>query len=133
VFDNALFCGQGCPEPPAGILYVGVMTAIPIVTAALGVAQNYLAKVFGQRVMQDLRNSLYAHLQRMPLQLFTRQKPTRSSPVSPTVGSVQTVVAETAASILSNTVALASTVVAMLITFLTTNRARSHSLPYSSG
>ncbi|MGH3945204.1 MAG: ABC transporter transmembrane domain-containing protein, partial [Pseudonocardiaceae bacterium] len=74
VFDNALFCAQGCPNLPLLFWYVGVMIAVPIVAGALGVAQNYLANVLGQRVMQDLRNSLYAHLQRMPLRFFTETK-----------------------------------------------------------
>ncbi|MGH3966219.1 MAG: ABC transporter ATP-binding protein [Pseudonocardiaceae bacterium] len=116
VFDNALFCAQGCPNLPLLFWYVGVMIAVPIVAGALGVAQNYLANVLGQRVMQDLRNSLYAHLQRMPLRFFTETKTGEiQSRLTNDVGGVQTVVTETAASILSNTVALVSTVVAMLI------------------
>ncbi|MGH3920439.1 MAG: ABC transporter ATP-binding protein, partial [Pseudonocardiaceae bacterium] len=116
VFDNALFCAQGCPNLPLLFWYVGVMIAVPIVAGALGVAQNYLANVLGQRVMQDLRNSLYAHLQRMPLRFFTETKTGEiQSRLTNDVGGVQTVVTETAASILSNTVALVSTVVAMLV------------------
>ncbi|MGH3800299.1 MAG: ABC transporter ATP-binding protein [Pseudonocardiaceae bacterium] len=116
VFDNALFCGPSCPNLPLLFWYVGVMIAIPIMAGALGVAQNYLANVLGQRVMQDLRNSLYVHLQRMPLRFFTETKTGEiQSRLTNDVGGVQTVVTETAASILSSTVALASTVVAMLI------------------
>lgn len=116
VFDNALFCGQGCPNLPLLFWYVGVMIAVPIVTGALGIAQSYLANVLGQRVMQDLRNSLYEHLQRMPLRFFTETKTGEiQSRLTNDVGGVQTVVTETSASILSNTVALVSTVVAMLI------------------
>ena len=47
MFDNALFCGQGCPSLLLVFWYVSVMTAIPIVTAVLGIAQNYLANVLG--------------------------------------------------------------------------------------
>ncbi len=116
VFDDALFCGQRCPNLPLLFWYVGAMIAIPIVTSVLGVAQSYLANVLGQRVMQGLRNSLYTHLQRMPLRFFTETKTGEiQSRLTNDVGGVQTVVTETAASILSNTVALASTVVAMLI------------------
>ncbi|MGH7750233.1 MAG: ABC transporter transmembrane domain-containing protein, partial [Candidatus Dormibacteria bacterium] len=116
VFDNALFCGPGCPNLSLLFWYVGAMIAIPIVTSVLGVAQSYLANVLGQRMMQDLRNSLYTHLQRMPLRFFTETKTGEiQSRLTNDVGGVQTVVTETAASILSNTVTLASTVVAMLI------------------
>jgi ATP-binding cassette subfamily B protein len=116
VFDNALFCGQGCPNLPLLFWYVGAMIAIPIVTSVLGVAQNYLANVLGQRVMQDMRNNLYAHLQRMPLRFFTETKTGEiQSRLTNDVGGVQTVVTDTASSILSNAVTLASTVIAMLI------------------
>ncbi|MGH3897431.1 MAG: ABC transporter ATP-binding protein [Pseudonocardiaceae bacterium] len=116
VFDNALFCGQGCPNLPLLFWYVGVMIAVPIIAGVLGVAQSYLANVLGQRVMQDLRNNLYAHLQRMPLRFFTETKTGEvQSRLTNDIGGVQSVVTETAASILSNTVALASTVVAMFI------------------
>ncbi|MGH3973623.1 MAG: ABC transporter ATP-binding protein [Pseudonocardiaceae bacterium] len=116
VFDNALFCGQGCPNLPLLSWYVGVMITVPIVTAVLGVVQNYLASVLGQRVMQDMRNNLYTHLQRMPLRFFTETKTGEiQSRLTNDVGGVQSVVTETAASILSNTVTLVSTVVAMLI------------------
>ncbi len=116
VFDNALFCGQDCPNLPLLSWYAGVMITVPIVAGALGIAQNYLASVLGQRVMQDLRNNLYAHLQRMPLRFFTETKTGEiQSRLTNDVGGVQTVVTDTAASILSNTVVLASTVVAMLI------------------
>jgi ATP-binding cassette, subfamily B, bacterial len=116
VFDDALFCGHGCPNLPLLFWYCGAMIAIPIVTSVLGVAQSYLANVLGQRVMQDLRNSLYVHLQRMPLRFFTETKTGEiQSRLTNDVGGVQNVVTETAASILSNSVTLASTVVAMLL------------------
>ncbi len=70
VFDRALFC-PACPNFPLLFWLVGAMTAIPLVTAALGFWRPYLASVLGQRVMRALRDSLYAHLQRMPLRFFT--------------------------------------------------------------
>ncbi|MGH3873470.1 MAG: ABC transporter ATP-binding protein [Pseudonocardiaceae bacterium] len=116
VFDNALFCREGCPNLPLLFWYVGLMITIPIVTSVLGVAQSYLANVLGQRVMQDLRNNLYAHVQRMPLRFFTETKTGEiQSRLTNDVGGVQSVVTDTAASILSNSVILVSTVTAMLI------------------
>src|SRR5262245_61652580 len=50
---------------------VGLMILIPIVTSVIGIGQTYMANVVGQRVMQDFRNALYSHLQRMPLRFFT--------------------------------------------------------------
>ena len=64
VFDSALFPSGG---PDLSLLYtlVGLMIVIAIVGGALGVFQTWVASVVGQSVMQDLRDSLYSHLQRM--------------------------------------------------------------------
>ena len=47
------------------------MIVLPIIASALGVWQSYLSNVMGQRVMKDLRQALYGHLQWMPLRFFT--------------------------------------------------------------
>src|SRR5438552_13009653 len=49
---------------------VALMIAIPLVSGAIGVGQTYLTTVVGQRVMQDLRNRLYEHLQAMSLRFL---------------------------------------------------------------
>jgi ATP-binding cassette subfamily B protein len=65
--------------------------------------------------MQDLRNSLYTHLQHMPLRFFTSTRTGEiQSRLANDVGGVQTVVTDTASSILSNVVVIISTLVAML-------------------
>ena len=65
--------------------------------------------------MQDLRNSLYTHLQNMPLRFFTSTRTGEiQSRLANDVGGVQTVVTDTASSILSNVVVIISTLVAML-------------------
>jgi ATP-binding cassette subfamily B protein len=115
VFDRALFCGQGCPNLPLLASYVAVMIAIPVVTSVLGIRQTFLTNVLGQQVMADLRNSLYAHLQRMPLRFFTETKTGEiQSRLSNDVGGIETVVTEMASSILANSVILLSTIGAML-------------------
>ena len=48
-------------------LTTAVMIASPIVNGLLGLWQTFVNNVVGQRVMQDLRNALYAHLQRLPV------------------------------------------------------------------
>ncbi|HEV8682634.1 MAG TPA: ABC transporter ATP-binding protein [Actinomycetota bacterium] len=116
IFDQALFCGPGCPN--LGLLYwlVGIMVAIPIASGSMGIWQSYLSNVVGQRVMQDLRNALYAHLQRMPLRFFTTTRTGEiQSRLSNDVGGIQSVVTDTASSVLANTVIVISSVVAMLI------------------
>ena len=96
-------------------LYVGLMIVLPIVTGLLGVGQSYLNNLIGQNVMQDLRNALYAHIQRMPLRFFTATRTGEiQSRLSNDVGGVQAVVTDTASSITSNVAVALSTMVAMV-------------------
>ncbi len=96
--------------------YVGLMIAVPIVTGLIGVGQSYLNNVVGQSVMQDLRNALYAHLQRMPLRFFTETRTGEiQSRLANDVGGVQAVVTDTASSVASNLAIAVSTIVAMIL------------------
>jgi ATP-binding cassette subfamily B protein len=120
IFDTALFPHRGIRilGPNLHRLYwlVGLMVAIPVVSGLIGIWQTYLANNIGQRVMQDFRNALYTHLQNMALRFFTGTRTGEiQSRLSNDVGGVQTVVTDTAASILSNVVILISTLVAMLV------------------
>jgi ATP-binding cassette, subfamily B, bacterial len=116
VFDEALFCPRNCPNLPLLFWLVGGMTAIPVVTAVLGIGQPYLANLLGQRVMQDLRDALYTHLQRMPLRFFTETKAGEiQSRLANDVGGLQRVVTEIASLILMNAVILVSAIGAMLV------------------
>jgi ATP-binding cassette, subfamily B, bacterial len=100
------------------LLYIqcGLMIVLPIVTSLIGVWQSYLSNVVGQRVMDDLRLALYSHLQWMPLRFFTE---TRTGEIQSRIGNdvngVQSVVTDTASSLLANFATVATTVVAMLI------------------
>ena len=124
VFDNALFgnlqhhsCGgRACPNLHLLWIYVGLMVAIPIVSGSLGILQTYQSNVVGLRVMRDLRDSLYRHLQRMPLRFFTATRTGEiQSRMANDVGGVQSLFTDTAATILSNVVIVVSTVIAMVI------------------
>ena len=123
VFDNALFgdppgnCGGlACPRLELLYLYVALMVVIPIVTSIIGIGQTYLANLVGLRVMQDLRNSLYSHLQGMPLRFFTGTRTGEiQSRLANDVGGVQTVVTDTASNVLANVVVIISTLIAMVI------------------
>ncbi|HKX25315.1 MAG TPA: ABC transporter ATP-binding protein, partial [Actinomycetota bacterium] len=115
VFDQALF-PPGGPNLDLLWVLVGLMFAIPIVSGLLGIWQTYLSNLVGQRVMQDLRNSLYGHLQRMHLRFFTSTRTGEiQSRLSNDVGGVQSVVTDTASGVLSSLVIVISTVVAMLL------------------
>jgi ATP-binding cassette, subfamily B, bacterial len=115
VFDQALFVRGG---PDLSVLYplVAALIAIPIVNGVLNVAQTYLTEVVGNRVLQELRNRLFEHLERLSLAFYTA---TRSGEVQSRlandVGGVQTTITSTASSVVSNVVTLVSSVVAMLV------------------
>ena len=95
-------------------LYVGLMIALPIATGLIGVGQSYLNTLIGQNVMEDLRNELYRHLQRMPLRFFTSTRTGEiQARLSSDVSGVQQVVTDTATSIVSNLATAVSTVIAM--------------------
>ncbi len=124
VFDNALFRTRGLPpnqislpvDVPLLEILVAVMIGITIVTGAIGVLQTYVTNRVGQRVMEELRNRLYAHLQGMSLRFFTGTRTGEiQSRLTNDVGGIQSVVTDTATSLLSNIVTLLSTLIAMLI------------------
>ena len=96
-------------------LYVGLMVVMPIISGLIGVGQAYLSNVVGQHVMRDLRNALYAHLQRLPLRFFTETRTGEiQSRLANDVGGVQAVVTDTATNVTSNLAVALSTVVAMV-------------------
>jgi ATP-binding cassette subfamily B protein len=112
VLDKAI------PDRDQGLLtlLVGGMIAISIATGALGVAQTYLSNIVGQRVMHDLRTSVYRHLQRMSLAFFTRTRTGEvQSRIANDIGGVQNVVTSTATSIASNVTTVVSVIVAMVV------------------
>ena len=95
-------------------LYVGLMIVLPIFAGLIGVGQTYLNTIIGQSVMQDLRNALYGHLQRMPLRFFTSTRTGEiQARLNSDVSGVQQVVTDTATSIVSNLATAISTIVAM--------------------
>ena len=117
VFDSALFPPSGAP-PDLDLLWiiVGVMAAITVVTGGLGIVQTYFTNEVGQRVMRDLRDRLYEHLQTLSISFFTDTRTGEiQSRVANDVGGVQNVVSSTVSNVLSNSVIFISTLIAMLI------------------
>jgi ATP-binding cassette subfamily B protein len=112
-----LLIDEAIPKRDFGLLnlFVGLMIALPIVSGLIGVGQAYLNNLIGQRVMQDLRSALYAHLQSMPLRFFTETRTGEiQSRLANDVGGVQSVVTDTASSVTSNLAIAISTVIAMI-------------------
>jgi ATP-binding cassette subfamily B protein len=115
VFDDALFVPGG-PDLHLLVVLVALMIVIPLVSALIGVGQTYLTTVLGNRVMADLRGRLFEHLQAMDLGFFTATKTGAiQSRLQNDVGGVQTVLTDTASSILSNVVTVSASLVAMVL------------------
>lgn len=93
---------------------VGLMIAVPIITGLISVGSTYLNITTGQQVMRDLRNALYAHLQQLQLRFFTATRTGEiQSRLSNDVAGVQSVVTDTATSVINNLATALSTIVAM--------------------
>ena len=110
IFDDAI--GKG--NLNLLIIFVIIMAVTPIVTGIIGVGQTYLNNIIGQKVMRDFRNQLYDHLQSMSLRFFTGTRTGEiQSRLSNDVGGVQSVVTETATSVVANVSTALSTIIAM--------------------
>src|SRR3954471_8926931 len=97
-------------------LLVAGMVAVAIVTGVIAVGQTWLSNSVGQRVMHDLRVSVYRHLQRLPLAFFTRTRTGEvQSRIANDIGGVQSVVTTTATSIVQNVTTVAATITAMVL------------------
>ena len=85
-------------------------------STAAGLFYGYLSVQVGQKILRDLRERLFDHLQGMSLRFFTSARTGEiQSRLLSDVGGVQGVLSDTVASILSNVTTVFSTLVAMLI------------------
>ena len=116
VFDDALFPPAG--EPDINLLWVlgGTMVGVTVFTGGLGIVQTWATNIVGQRVMRDLRDRLYAHLQRLSLGFFTDTRTGEiQSRIANDVGGIQNAVTNTLSSVLANVVTVISTLIAMTV------------------
>ena len=87
-----------------------------LVATAAGLGYAYVSILLGQKVMRDLRNGLFTHLQAMPLRWFTNVRTGEmQSRITNDVTSVQGAVSDTLANVLNNTTTALSTIVAMFV------------------
>jgi ATP-binding cassette subfamily B protein len=116
VFDKALFPPDGEIRTHLLAWLVAGMCAIPVVTALIGIGQNWLTSTIGNSAMADLRGDLFAHLQKMELAFFTATKTGAiQSRLANDVAGVRTVLTDTATSILQNSVTVAAAFISMII------------------
>src|SRR5687768_2537333 len=60
-------------EPSSGIVFIALLLLLANLAAMLVLyAEAFVVQRMGQHVMYDLRNEIFAHLQRLPLQFYDR-------------------------------------------------------------
>src|SRR5690606_28552250 len=95
---------------------VGTMVVLWVSSSLLGIWQTWLTSRVGNRVMGELRNSLFDRLQGMELAFFTRTKTgVIQSRLQNDVGGVANVLSNTISSVVGNTVTVLASLVTMLI------------------
>ena len=116
VFDSALFPPSKSPNLNLLWLLASVMAGITIVKGGLEIWQSYLANIMGQRVMRDLRDRLYQHLQTQSFGFFTGTRTGEiQSRIANDVGGLQAVVTTMVTDVIFDSVGVISTLVAMLM------------------
>ena len=106
------------PQGRTGLLTLLVlgMVVVSVARASFNVWQTYVSTRVGQRVMHDLRTSIYSHLQRMSLAFFTRTRTGEvQSRIANDIGGMQATVTTTATTLVSNFTTVVATVIAMIV------------------
>jgi ATP-binding cassette subfamily B protein len=95
--------------------YTLLTLLVTLGSVVLSLGYGYLSMLVGQRIMRDLRDRLYDHLQGMSLRFFTGTRTGEiQSRLVNDVGGVQNVLSDTVANVLSNFTTVLSTLVAMM-------------------
>ena len=96
------------------IFFIVLSLAVTFLANLIGVAESYINTWIAQHITYDMRNQMYAHLQRMSQRFFTTNNQgdivTR---MTSDIDGVQTVIANTFTSILSNVITLVIAAIAM--------------------
>ncbi|MGH2925689.1 MAG: ABC transporter ATP-binding protein [Solirubrobacterales bacterium] len=108
---------SGIQADDLGALYwiVAIFVASTILYWAASYVQTYLVGWIGQRALQDLREQIYTHLQRMSIGFFTRNKPgVLISRLTNDVEALDALVTDGVVTLVSSTLTLLGVVVIML-------------------
>ena len=108
---------RAIPDESIGrVTLLGVaMVAVPLLNGVIGVVQRWASAKAGEGIIFDLRTSLFGHLQRMSLAFFTATRPGElMSRLNNDVVGAQQAITGTLVSAISNTLAVAGTMVIML-------------------
>lgn len=117
IFDDGLFpvAGGGVNLPVLLRLLV-IMVTLLIVSNFIGIWQTWLTSKTGNRVMGDMRRTLFDHLQEMELAFFTKTKTgIIQSRLANDVGGVASVLTNTVTSVVGNTVTVIAAAITMFI------------------
>jgi ATP-binding cassette subfamily B protein len=88
---------------------------LPVLTGLTRVAQRYLSSAVGEGIICDLRQALYAHMQRMSMRFYTHTKTGEMmSRLNNDVSGARQAVTGTLISLVTNIVSLISTLVVMI-------------------
>ncbi len=95
---------------------VAVFLAAGVATLALSAAQTYLTGWVGERVLADLRNRLFSHLQRLSLGFYERNRTGAIvSRITNDVEALDQLVTDGVTSLVQNTLLLGGTAVVLLV------------------
>src|SRR6202051_3516963 len=106
------------PQGRTGLLAILAlgMIVVAVANSSMSVSQVYVSTRVGQRVMHDLRTTVYSHLQRMSLAFFTRTRTGEvQSRIANDIGGMQATVTTTATTLVSNLTTVVATVIAMAV------------------
>lgn len=88
--------------------------AVTVVSNLVHILQNYLNATIAQNISYDMKNEMYAHLQRMSHRFYTdRPQGELITRMTSDIGGVQSVIATTMTGLLSNVAVLVTSLVAM--------------------
>jgi ATP-binding cassette subfamily B protein len=112
IIDDAIPQDDGGLVTTSALLMIGVA----VTAALLGLLERWTSVRVGEGLIFDLRVQLFDHVQRMPVAFFTRtQTGALTSRMNNDVIGAQRAVTGTLGSVVSNVIALASTLVAMAL------------------
>jgi len=94
----------------------GGMMLVAVIGGGISYGTTYLNSKTGLTVMEDLRLAVYAHLQKLPLSFFTSTRTgDLQTRISSDVAGTQALLTDTLGVIISNSVIVISSVIAMLV------------------
>ena len=112
IIDDAI------PNNDRGLLgtLTGGMMLVAVLGGGISYGTTYLNSKTGLTVMEDLRFAVYAHLQKLPLSFFTSTRTgDLQTLISSDVAGTQALLTDTLGVIISNSVIVISSVIAMLV------------------